>query len=121
VQATDSERLACKVQIRLASEYCHSCETVPTGNPTNPTFLSPEGGLTLAATGQFEMILMITWRKNEWPEQPHLEPKSITDRIRANFREIAAGSFDNFMSSASPEEIRLLSVLQQLGRSESRA
>ncbi len=52
--------------------------------------------------------LMVTWRKNERSEQPHLEPKSITDRIRANFREMAIGSFENFMSSASPEEIRLL-------------
>ncbi len=52
--------------------------------------------------------LMITWRKNEMPSQPHLEPKSITDRIRANFREMARGSFENFMSGASPEEIRLL-------------
>jgi hypothetical protein len=51
--------------------------------------------------------LMITWRKNERPDRAYF-PKSITDRIRANFREALKGNFESFMARSSPEEQRFL-------------
>ncbi|HWF08033.1 MAG TPA: hypothetical protein VG297_06190 [Bryobacteraceae bacterium] len=60
------------------------------------------------AFSEWKTDLMIAWRKNEWPGPPQIECGSISALIRANFREALKGSFDNFIASASPEEIRLL-------------
>jgi hypothetical protein len=52
--------------------------------------------------------LVTAWRKNRRPDMPHVEPHSITERIRANTREDLASSFEDFMQQASPEEMRLM-------------
>ena len=52
--------------------------------------------------------LVAGWRKNRHNAPGAFEPKSITDRIRANVREDAAANFESFLETASPEEIRLM-------------
>jgi hypothetical protein len=57
--------------------------------------------------------LVTVWRKNKLNPVPVLEPKSITDRIRANVRETLAGMFEEFLAVSSPEEQRFfLDVLR---------
>jgi hypothetical protein len=52
--------------------------------------------------------LVTAWKKNRRPEMPHVEPHSITERIRANTRENLESDFEDFMQQASPEEMRFL-------------
>lgn len=52
--------------------------------------------------------LVFAWRKNKRNDPPAFEPKTITDRIRANVREELTDQFEKFMGTASPEEQRFL-------------
>ncbi|HWE52471.1 MAG TPA: hypothetical protein VG273_21935 [Bryobacteraceae bacterium] len=52
--------------------------------------------------------LITGWRKHERLELPAVDPKSITDRIRANTREAVWAHMYSFMSDSSPEEQRFL-------------
>lgn len=63
--------------------------------------------------------LAIGWRKNERAEPSAFEPETIKDRIRATVRERVRRGFENFMSTAAPEEQRLLQSIFEVWESSS--
>jgi hypothetical protein len=55
--------------------------------------------------------LAAAWLANKRPDRAEFQAKTISERIRAREREVLIDRFEDFLGTATPEELRLLSAI----------
>jgi len=58
--------------------------------------------------GEWKTDLAIAWRANQRADRPEIEPKTFSERIRAQSRDVLIEHSEEFLRSAEPEEIQVL-------------